>query len=102
MKAVLILLVVLLTLVATFALQNPGILVVRFLTVSGSTSLLVVIVLSSGVGVLVGALAGLPGFFRRRKELAAASRRIRELETEVGNLKKKTGGPVPPASGAIP
>ncbi|MHB9061267.1 MAG: lipopolysaccharide assembly protein LapA domain-containing protein, partial [Desulfobacteria bacterium] len=65
MKSVLIVLVVLLALVATFAVQNPGVIVVRFLTFSGYTSLLVVIVASFAAGVLGGWLAGLPGFFRR-------------------------------------
>ena len=72
MKAVLLVLVVLLALVAAFAVQNPGIIVVRFLTYSGYTSLLVVIVGGFGAGVLGGWLVGLPGFFRRRSEAAAA------------------------------
>jgi len=95
MKAVLLVLVVLLALVATFAVQNPGTIVVRFLTVSVSTSLVVVIALSLVAGVLAGGLARLPAFFRRRSEAAAAAKRIRELEAEVGDLKGKTGGPAP-------
>ncbi|MHB8783025.1 MAG: LapA family protein [Desulfobacteria bacterium] len=89
MKSVLIVLVALLALVATFAVQNPGVIVVRFLTFSGYTSLLVVIVASFAAGVLGGWLAGLPGFFRRRSEAGVAARRIRELEAEVGVLKGK-------------
>ncbi|MHB1012609.1 MAG: LapA family protein [Desulfobacteria bacterium] len=89
MKSVLIVLVALLALVATFAVQNPGVIVVRFLTFSGYTSLLVVIVASFAAGVLGGWLAGLPGFFRRRSEAGVAARRIRELEAEVGDLKGK-------------
>ena len=102
MKAVLIVLVVLLALVATFAIQNPGIILVRFLTFSGYTSLLVVIVAGFGAGVLGGWLAGLPGFFRRRTEAAAAARRIRELEAEVGDLKKVAAGTTPPPTGKTP
>jgi uncharacterized membrane protein YciS (DUF1049 family) len=105
MKAVLIVLVVLLALVATFAIQNPGIILVRFLTFSGYTSLLVVIVGGFGAGVLGGWLAGLPGFFRRRSEAGAAARRIRELEAEVGDLKKTavpSTTPAPPAPGRTP
>ena len=97
MKAVLLVLVVLLALVATFAVQNPGIIVVRFLTYSGYTSLLVVIVAAFAAGVVSAGLAGLPGYFRRRSEAGAAARRIRELETEVGDLKKNTALPAPPA-----
>ena len=102
MKAVLIVLVVLLAVVATFAVQNPGIIVFRVLTYSGYTSLLVVIVAAFAAGVVFAGLAGLPGFFRRRSEAAAAARRIRELEAEVGVLKGKTGRPTPLAPGGTP
>ena len=98
----LIVLVVLLALVAAFAVQNPGIIVVRFLTFSGYTSLLVVIVAAFAAGIVSAGLAGLPGFFRRRSEAGAAARRIRELEAEVGDLKGKSGGPPPPAPGGTP
>jgi uncharacterized membrane protein YciS (DUF1049 family) len=102
MTAVLLVLVVLLALVAAFAVQNPGIIVFRFLTFSGYTSLLVVIVVAFAAGVVSAGLAGLPGFFRRRSEAGAAARRIRELEAEVGDLKGKPGGPTPPAPGGTP
>ena len=102
MKISMILLIVLLALVAAFAVQNPGIITVRFIHLTGDTSLLVVIVAGFGAGVLGGWLAGFPGFFRRRTEAAAAARRIRELEAEVGGLKGKPGGPTPPAPGGTP
>ena len=70
MKAMLLVLVVLLALVAAFAVQNPGIIVFRFLTYSGYTSLLVVIVAAFAAGMVSAGLAGLPGFFRRRSEAA--------------------------------
>ena len=74
----------------------------RFLHLSGDTSLLVVIVAGFGAGVLGGWLAGLPGFFRRRSEAAAAARRIRELEAEVGDLKKAAAGTTPSPTGKTP
>jgi uncharacterized integral membrane protein len=95
MKAALFILVVLLALVATFAVQNPGVIVVRFLTYSGTTSLLVVVVVALAAGMVSVGLAGLPRYFRRRSETRATARRIRELEAEVGDLKGKTGGPTP-------
>ncbi len=97
MKLSMIVLIVLLALVAAFAVQNPGIITVRFLNLAGDTSLLVVIVAGFGAGVLGGWLAGLPGYFRRRSDAAAAVRRIRELEAEVGDLKKTVAPPSPPA-----
>ena len=95
MKFSMIVLIVLLALVAAFAVQNPGVITVRFMHLTGDTSLLVVIVAGFGAGVLGGWLAGLPVSFRRRSEAGAAARRIRELEAEVGDLKGKTGGPTP-------
>jgi uncharacterized integral membrane protein len=95
MKAVLLVLVVLLALVATFAVQNPGVIVVRFLTYSGTTSLLVVVVAALAAGMVSAGFAGLPRLFRRRSEAAAAARRIRELEAEISDLKGKTGGTAP-------
>ncbi len=88
MKAVLLIVVVLLAVVATFAVQNPGIIAVQFLHLSASTSLLVVIVSAFGVGVLVGLLIGIPASLRRR-------RRIRVLESEVASLRKPSGPPPP-------
>ena len=105
MKFSLIVLVVLLALVATFAVQNPDKIVVRFLNFSADTRLLVVIIAGFGAGVLGGWLAGLPGFFRRRAEASAAAKRIRELEAEVGDLKKTAAPstpPAPPAPGRTP
>lgn len=95
MKFSMIVLIVLLAFVAAFGVQNPGIVTVRFLHLTGDTSLLVVIVAGFAAGVLGGWLAGLPKSFRRRSEAAAAARRIRELEAEVGHLKGKAGEPPP-------
>jgi uncharacterized integral membrane protein len=87
---VLIVLVVLLGVVAMFAIQNPGIVTVRFLNYSGDTSILVVIVAAFGAGVLVGFLPGIPTSIRR-------ARRIRELESDLAGL-RKSQPPSPPAA----
>jgi len=105
MKAALIVLMVLLALVAVIAVQNPGTIVIRFLNVSGTTSLVVVIAASMAAGVVAGGLARLPAFFRRRAEAAAAAKRIRELEAEIGDLKKTVAGSTtsaPPAPWVTP
>jgi len=102
MKAVLLVLVALLALVAAFAVQNPGVIVVRFLTFSGYTSLLVVVVAAFAAGVVAAGLTGLPGYFRRRAEAAAAARRIRDLEAEVADLKGRSGGPTSSSTGGTP
>ena len=99
MRFSMIVLIVLLALVAAFAVQNPGIITVKFMQYRGDTSLLLVIVAGFGAGVLGGWLAGLPGYFRRRTEAAAAAKRIRELEAEVGVLKKTIEERTPPPTG---
>ncbi|MBE0605027.1 MAG: LapA family protein [Deltaproteobacteria bacterium] len=99
MKFSMIVLIVLLALVAAFAVQNPGIITLRFMQFRGDTSLLVVIVAGFGAGVLGGWLAALPGSFRRRSEASAAAKRIRELEAEVGDLKNTVERLTPPPAG---
>ncbi len=87
MKFSMLVLIALLILVAAFAIQNPGIVTVRFMNFSGDTSILVVIVAAFGVGVLGAGLASVPGQFRRRSEAASAKTRIGELEGDVRALK---------------
>ncbi len=93
MRAVLLLLVIVLALVAAFAVQNPGVVTVRFLHLTASTSLLVIVVLAFGAGILAGWLAGVPASFRR-------ARRIRELEAQAAAKPRPAGAPGPPAPGA--
>ena len=88
MRLVLIVLVVLMGVVAMFAIQNPGIITVKFFTLSGETSILVVIVTAFGAGVIVGFLPGIPASFRRK-------RRIRELESELAAQRKPQPPPPP-------
>ena len=73
---------------AAFAVQNPGILTVRFLHLSGTTSLLIVVVAAFGAGVLAGLLCGIPAAMRR-------GRKVRELTAEIAALRKPSGPPPP-------
>ncbi len=88
MRAVLVVLVVVLALVAAFAVQNPGVVTVRFIHLTADTSLLVIIVLSFAAGVLAGWLAGIPASFRR-------ARRIRELEAQAAAKARPADAPAP-------
>ncbi|MEW6719015.1 MAG: LapA family protein [Thermodesulfobacteriota bacterium] len=94
MKGSMLFLVILLALVALFAVQNPGIITVRFLTLTGETQLLVVIVASFAAGVLGAGFAALPGYFRRRSEVKA-------LKAEIETLRRKAEPqkPQPPEAG---
>jgi len=84
MRTVLILLILVMVLVAAFAIQNPGIVTVQFFTLSASTSILVIIVVAFGAGVIVGFLPGIPTAFRRRKQ-------IRELESALAKERQQAG-----------
>jgi len=88
MRLILIVLIVLLGVVAMFAIQNPGVVTVRFLNYYADTSILIVIVVSFGLGVLVGLLPGIPTAFRRK-------RRIRELEADLAAHRKSESPPPP-------
>jgi uncharacterized integral membrane protein len=88
MRLVLILLIALMGLVAVFAIQNPGIVTVKFFNYSMDTSILVVIVAAFGAGVMVGFLPGIPASFKRR-------RRIRELESDLAAHRKSEPPPPP-------
>ena len=92
MKFSMLVLIVLLGLVAMFAIQNPGIVTVRFMTLSGDTSILVVIVAAFAAGVVGAGLASLPGQLRRRSDASAAKQRIRDLEEEVRRLQGEIEG----------
>jgi uncharacterized integral membrane protein len=88
MRLILIVLIVLLGVVAMFAIQNPGVVTVHFLNYYADTSILIVIVVSFGLGVLVGLLPGIPTAFRRK-------RRVRELEADLAALRKSQPPPPP-------
>lgn len=90
MRLVLVLLVVVMGIVAAFAIQNPGIVTLQFFHLSANTSVLVVIIAAFGAGVLVGFLPGIPTGFRRK-------RRIRELESALAAQQQKSGASPPTA-----
>lgn len=90
MRLTLVLLILVMGLVAAFAIQNPGIVTLRFFHLSAETSIPVIIVAAFGAGVLVGLLPGIPAAFRRK-------RRIRELEAELA-ARRGTEPPPPPVT----
>jgi uncharacterized integral membrane protein len=71
---------VLAILVALFAVQNAGPVVLRFGPLSTETSLVVVILVAVAAGALVASLIGLPGWMRDR-------RRLRQLMRELDSLR---------------
>jgi uncharacterized integral membrane protein len=89
MRLVLIVLVILMGLIALFAIQNPGMVTVNFFNYYAETSILVVIVAAFGAGIIVGFLPGIPSSFKRK-------RRLRELESALAEQRKEPPSPLPP------
>ncbi|MCZ7663223.1 MAG: lipopolysaccharide assembly protein LapA domain-containing protein [Thermoleophilia bacterium] len=83
MRVFLAIMVVLLILLLVFAVQNPGSTEVTFLTFSSTVSLLLIILVSTVVGLLLGLAMMLPGNLRR-------SSRVRKLESEAEKLRSQS------------
>jgi uncharacterized integral membrane protein len=83
MRVFLAIMVVLLILLLIFAVQNPGSTQVKFLTFASTVSLLLIILVSTVVGLLLGLAVLLPGNLRR-------SARIRKLEAEAATLRSQS------------
>lgn len=72
------------TLVAIFALQNAEQVTIRFLVWTFQTSVVIVILMSAGMGALLAALVSLP-------QTLKAKRRLRESEKRLDRLNKQLG-----------
>ena len=96
MKYVILLIVAaLVILLATFGIQNPFPVQVRFFQIqSDAVPLYVVILLSALLGVLVNSLFSLPGRFRRHRELRGLRRLLTEQAQQIDDLKVRMPSPV--------
>ncbi|MBU2603779.1 MAG: LapA family protein [Actinobacteria bacterium] len=83
MQWILLILGVILAVVAVFALQNPAVVNLRFLNLSGEASVLVVILIAYAAGVFSGVLALIPSSVRK-------TARLRKLRSEMKTLEKQT------------
>ena len=61
---------------AILALQNPGIVELKFFSMVWEDSLAVVLIITYGVGILTGLLLLLPGLIANRAKLALARRKL--------------------------
>lgn len=66
--------------IATFAVQNSGEAVVKFIGWQFHSSLVVIVLISTAAGVIMAVLLSLPGTFRRRARLREQAQRIADLE----------------------
>ena len=66
--------------IATFAIQNSGEVLVKFMWWQFQSSLVVVILISTALGAIMAILLSLPGAFRLRGRSREQAHRIAELE----------------------
>ena len=93
MPALLIIAIVLAALTAVFAIQNSGVIAVTFLGWEWEASLALILIMTLGVGILVGYLAGLPSRVKKGSQLRQAWKDLEGLERVRGALesvRKKT------------
>jgi len=88
----LILTLVLAILVAVFAVQNAQEVNIRFLVWTFQSSVVVVILISLGVGALLAALMSLPQILRARRRLRESEGRLERL---AGHIEVSEGSEVP-------
>ena len=69
--------------IAIFAIQNSGEAVVKFIGWQFHSSLVVVVLISTAVGVIMAVLLSIPGTLRPRARLKEQSQRIAELEQQL-------------------
>jgi len=75
--------------IAIFAIQNSGEAVVKFIGWRFQSSLVVMILISTAVGVVMAVLLSLPGTFRLRTRLREQAQRIAELEQRPREVEPK-------------
>ena len=80
---------------ATFGIQNPFPITVRFLQFqSAAVPLYLVIMLAAVIGILVSALLGIPGRVQRRLELRRLRQQVVEQTQQIADLKARLPAPV--------
>jgi len=84
MPLVLIAAIALAVLTALFAIQNATVITVSYLVWRFEASLALVLILTLGIGILIGYLATLPSSWRKSSQLRRTQRRQADLENRVG------------------
>ena len=80
MPVLLIVAIILAALTALFAIQNSDVITVSFLGWEWEASLALILIVTLGVGTLVGYLAGLPSRMKKGSQLRQAKRDLEGLE----------------------
>ena len=87
MPFLLIVAIILAALTAIFAIQNADVITVSFLGWETEASLALILILTLGVGILVGYLAGLPSRMKKGSQLRQAKKDLEGLEELATELK---------------
>jgi uncharacterized integral membrane protein len=86
--------IVLVVVLATFGIQNPFPVSIRFLQFkSAAVPLYLIMLLSAVIGILVSALLSIPGRIQRRLELRRLRQQIVEQEKQIADLKVRLPAP---------
>lgn len=80
MPVLLVVAIALAALTAVFAIQNSGVIAVTFLGWEWEASLALILIITFGVGILVGYLAGLPSRVKKSSQLRQAKKDLQGLE----------------------
>ncbi len=80
MPFLLIVAIALAALTAIFAIQNSGVIAVSFLGWEWEASMALILIVTLGVGILVGYLAGLPAKMKKGSQLRQTKRELENLE----------------------
>lgn len=92
---ILIIVALLVVLLATFGIQNPFPVTIRFIQwQSGAVPLYVVILLSTLIGILISSLLSVPGQIQRRLEIRRLRQQIAEQARQIDDLKALVPPPV--------
>ncbi len=96
MPFLLILAVVLAAVTALFAIQNSGVITVSFLGWETDASLALILILTLGIGILIGYLAGLPSSLRKASQLRRVKRDLGALQDAAAELEEEDFSLAPP------
>lgn len=92
---VIVIVAMLVVVLATFGIQNPSVVDVRFLQFQSPTvPLYIVILLSALIGILVSSLLSVPGRIQRQRELRRLRQQVSEQAQQIADLKARLPAPV--------
>jgi putative membrane protein len=87
MQKTLIISIILATILVIFALQNVEVIPVNLWFWSVESSLALILLISFGIGAILGVVLSIPSINKRKKKLEERKKEIEKLQAELGSLK---------------